>query len=121
VAKQVITGNETVLDALADVTNGLSQASSKDIWIARPAPSGIGCDQILPVDIEAIMKGGSTATNYQLLPGDRVFISQDPWFAFNSIVDKITAPFERMFGFTLIGASAIQQVARFGQFGIGFF
>ncbi len=121
VAKQVITGNETVLDALADVTNGLSQASSKEIWIARPAPSGIGCDQILPVDIEAIMKGGSTATNYQLLPGDRVFIAQDPWFAFNSIVDKITAPFERIFGFTLIGASTVQSIARFGQLGFGVF
>lgn len=121
VAKQVITGNETVLDAIADVTNGLSQSSSKEIWIARPAPSGVGCDQILPVDIDAIMKGGSTATNYQLLPGDRVFISQDPWYAFSGIVDKITQPFERIFGFTLIGATAIQSLARFGQFGFGFF
>ena len=107
-----ITGNETVLDAVAQI-NGLSRVSSKDIWIARPAPSGVGCDQILPVDIEAIMKGGSTATNYQVLPGDRVFIAQDQWIAFNSVLDKVTAPFERIFGFALLGSSTVQQFNRF--------
>jgi polysaccharide export outer membrane protein len=112
IARFPVTGNETVLDAVSQI-NGLSRLSSKDIWIARPAPSGVGCDQILPVDIEAIMKGGSTATNYQVLPGDRVFIAQDQWIAFDSIVGKITAPFERIFGFALLGSSAVQQINRF--------
>jgi len=112
VARFPVTGNETVLDAVSQI-NGLSRLSSKDIWIARPAPSGVGCDQVLPVDITAIMKGGSTATNYQLLPGDRVFIAQDQWIAFDSVVGKLTAPFERMFGFALVGSSAIQQINRF--------
>ena len=107
-----VTGNETVLDAISQI-NGLSRLSSKDIWIARPAPSGVGCDQILPVDIEAIMKGASTATNYQVLPGDRVFIAQDQWIAFDSIVGKLTAPFERIFGFALLGSSTVQQFNRF--------
>jgi len=107
-----VTGNETVLDAVSQI-NGLSRLSSKDIWIARPAPSGVGCDQVLPVDIESIMKGGATATNYQLLPGDRVFIAQDQWVAFDSVIGKITAPFERMFGFALLGSSAVQQINRF--------
>ena len=71
-----ITGNETVLDALSMV-NGLSQVSSTTVWIARPAPGGFGCQQILPVDYEAIAKGGSAATNYQVMPGDRVFIAED--------------------------------------------
>jgi len=107
-----ITGNETVLDAVAGI-NGLSRLSSKDIWIARPAPSGVGCDQVLPVDIVAIMKGGSTATNYQLMPGDRVFIAQDQWIAFGSVINKITEPFERIFGFALLGSSTVQQINRF--------
>jgi hypothetical protein len=111
VAKFPVTGNETVLDAIAQI-NGLSKLSSKDIWIARPAPSGVGCDQVLPVDIEAIMKGGSTATNYQLLPGDRVFIGQDPFVAFDSIVDKICGPFERIFGFGLVGVQTVQTFNR---------
>ena len=112
VARFPVTGNETVLDAISQI-NGLSRLSSKDIWIARPAPSGVGCDQILPVDIEAIMKGASTATNYQVLPGDRVFIAQDQWIAFDSIVGKLTAPFERIFGFALLGSSTVQQFNRF--------
>ena len=57
--------------------NGLSQVSSTQIWIARPAPGGTGYEQILPIDYEAISKGGSSATNYQILPGDRVFIAED--------------------------------------------
>jgi polysaccharide export outer membrane protein len=112
VARFPVTGNETVLDAISQI-NGLSRLSSKDIWIARPAPSGVGCDQVLPVDIAAIMKGGSTATNYQLLPGDRVFIAQDSMVAFDSLIGKITAPFERIFGFALLGSSTVQQFNRF--------
>ncbi|MDA1040299.1 MAG: polysaccharide biosynthesis/export family protein [Planctomycetota bacterium] len=112
VARFPVTGNETVLDAIAGI-NGLSRLSSKEVWIARPAPSSMGCDQILPVDIEAIMKGGATATNYQLLPGDRVFIAQDHMVAFDSLVGRMTAPFERIFGFTLLGTSTVQQINRF--------
>jgi polysaccharide export outer membrane protein len=112
IARFPVTGNETVLDAIAQI-NGLSRLSSKDVWIARPAPSGVGCDQILPVDIEAIMKGAATGTNYQVLPGDRVFIAQDHMIAFNTLIEKWTGPFERMFGFTLLGTSLVQQINRF--------
>jgi len=116
IARFPVTGNETVLDAISQI-NGLSRLSSKDIWIARPAPSGVGCDQILPVDIEAIMKGGSTATNYQIMPGDRVFIAHDPWIAFDSSIGKLTAPFERIFGFALLGAATVRQyTVPFGTF-----
>ncbi|MFM9058553.1 MAG: polysaccharide biosynthesis/export family protein [Planctomycetaceae bacterium] len=107
IARFPVTGNETVLDAIAQI-NGLSRLSSKDVWIARPAPSQVGCDQVLPVDIDAIMKGASTATNYQIMPGDRVFIAQDQWIAFDSIVGKVTAPFERIMGFSLLGAQTVR-------------
>ena len=118
VAKFPVTGNETVLDAIAQI-NGLSKLSSKEIWIARPAPSGIGCDQVLPVDIDAIMRGGATATNYQLLPGDRLFIAQDPWIAFNNIIEKVTAPFEQIMGSTLLGAQTVYTFQRGSNFGGG--
>ena len=65
-----ITGNETVLDAISQI-NGLSQVSSTKIWIARPAPHNFGCQQILPIEWDAITQGAQTATNYQILPGDR--------------------------------------------------
>lgn len=67
------TGNETVLDAISQV-GGLSAVSSKKIWIARPAPAGT-VDQILPVDWKGITQRGQTRTNYQILPGDRVYVS----------------------------------------------
>ena len=48
VARLPHTGNETVLDAFSQI-GGLSAVSSKKIWVARPAPSDCGHDQILPV------------------------------------------------------------------------
>ena len=112
------TGNETVLDALSQV-QGLSAVSSQRLWIARPAPDALGCDQILPVDWRAISQGGSTATNYQLLPGDRLFIQEDKLIAFSTFVNKVIGPFERMFGFTLLGMQTIQTTNRLpdGSFG----
>jgi len=68
-----VTGNETVLDAVSQI-NGLSQASSKKIWIARPAAHDRGGQRILPIEWDAITQGAQTATNYQILPGDRVFV-----------------------------------------------
>ncbi|MBW3596413.1 MAG: polysaccharide biosynthesis/export family protein [Planctomycetes bacterium] len=112
VVRVPITGNETVLDAVAQI-QGLSQVSSKRIWIARPAPDYVGCDQVLPVDWVAITKGGATATNYQILPGDRVFIAEDELVAFNTFIDKLLSPFERMFGFTLLATETIQAINRF--------
>src|SRR5690606_36244041 len=68
VTRQPITGNETVIDAVAAL-GGISQVSSTRMWIARPAPNGVGCEQILPIQWNDIAQGASTATNYQLLPG----------------------------------------------------
>jgi protein involved in polysaccharide export with SLBB domain len=69
-----ITGNETVLDALAAIKTKTTNAK---MWIARPAPNGLGNEQVLPIDWDKIANGTSTATNYQLLPGDRLFVSQN--------------------------------------------
>ncbi|MHC4180533.1 MAG: polysaccharide biosynthesis/export family protein, partial [Planctomycetota bacterium] len=88
-----ITGNETVLDAISQV-GGLSQLSSKQIWIARPAPGDFGCEQILPIDWVAITRGGVTATNYQVMPGDRIFIAEDNMVALGNFINKVVSPFE---------------------------
>ncbi len=108
VVRVPITGNETVLDAVSQI-RGLSQLSSQKIWIARPAPHGFHCEQILPVDWNAITEGGSTSTNYQILPGDRVFIAEDKMIAFNNFVSKIVGPFERAMGFASLSASTIRN------------
>ena len=109
-----VTGNETVLDALSAV-NGLSQVSSAHIWIARPAPGGFGCEQILPVDYAGIIRGGVAATNYQVLPGDRVFIAEDNVTAFNNFLTKVTMPIERLLGTSSLGASGIRGFQTLGR------
>jgi len=109
------TGNETVLDAIAQI-QGLSEVSSKRIWIARPAPSGIGVSQILEVAWEDITALGQTATNYQVLPGDRIYIQADQWISADNLVAKIVSPFERILGFTLLGVGTVQRIHFFNAF-----
>ncbi|MGA2254066.1 MAG: polysaccharide biosynthesis/export family protein, partial [Thermoguttaceae bacterium] len=92
-----ITGKETVLDAISQV-NGLSQVSSKNIWIVRPSASDAEKGTILPVDWDGITGRGATATNYQILPGDRVFIGEDPLVTRANLLGKTTAPIERIMG-----------------------
>ncbi len=109
-----VTGSDTVLDALSSV-NGLSQVSSAQIWVARPAPGGFGCEQILPVDYASITQGASAATNYQLMPGDRVFIAEDNLIAMNSWLTKVTAPIERLLGVAGLGGSTARNLQTLGR------
>ncbi len=109
VVRVPITGNETVLDAVSQV-RGLSQVSSKRVWIARPAPYGFHCEQVLPVEWDAIVQGASVATNYQVMPGDRVFIASDDAITFTNWLNKILSPVERVAGFTTLQASTIRNV-----------
>lgn len=70
------TGHETFLDALAQVSPNVQPAKNAYIWVARPAAAdGSSPAKILPVDWRAILRGESNATNYWILPGDRIFIS----------------------------------------------
>ena len=117
-ARFPITGNETVLDAIADI-NGLESVSSKRIWLARPSPMG-GPDQVLPVDWRAITERGRTETNYQVMPGDRIFIAEDRLVAMDTYISKIISPFERMFGFVALGTRTVSGIRFFSQGGTGF-
>jgi polysaccharide export outer membrane protein len=107
------TGNETVLDAIASIQGLPSVASKADIWIARPAP-GCCTDQVLPVNWNSIVQGAQTETNYQVLPGDRIYVKADKMIALDTAVAKFTAPLERVLGFTILGNGAYRtlQVGR---------
>jgi polysaccharide export outer membrane protein len=105
------TGNETVLDAIAQI-QGLTPFSSRDhIWVARPSPEG-NCDQILPVHWNDIVRKGATDTNYQLFPGDRLYVQGHPMQALDNLVDRLFSPAERLFGSTLLGVQTVQQFNR---------
>ena len=110
VTRLPVTGNETVLDAISKV-NGLGQVSDQNqIWVARPALPSCGADQILPVDWVGITTKGQTATNYQLLPGDRLFVKAYRATILDQTIARVFAPVERILGVTLLGASTYQQL-----------
>lgn len=102
-----ITGRETVLDAFGQVSGLGLVSDEKRIWIDRPTRHGEP-DQVLPIDWKAIVTRGRTETNYQLLPGDRVFVQAYSMVALDNGLARVLAPFERMFGFALLGNSTIQ-------------
>ena len=60
---------------------------------------------------DAITAEGATATNYQLMPGDRLFIAEDKMVAFDTNLGKLLAPFERAMGFTLLGTSTVGRLS----------
>jgi len=105
------TGNETVLDALSMI-NGLPVVASKQhIWVARPAPPSCGQpDQVLPVDWCAITRAGNTRTNYQVLPGDRVYVMAQPIITYATFIARLLEPVERLLGVTLLGSTTVQAV-----------
>jgi polysaccharide export outer membrane protein len=104
------TGTETVLDAIARAGGLPAVSSKKRIWLARPAPAGHGCLQVLPVDWNAITLGGDTTTNYQIFPGDRVFVDADCLIKTDNWIAKILSPFERVLGITLLGATTVESI-----------
>ncbi|HEY1190035.1 MAG TPA: polysaccharide biosynthesis/export family protein [Gemmata sp.] len=102
------TGNETVLDAVS-LIGGLSAVSSKKLWVARPAPTECGNDQILPVDWCGITRKGQVKTNYQILPGDRVYILSQPLTKFDTYMARTLSPVQRALGVALLAGSVKNQ------------
>ena len=104
-----VTGNETVLDAIGFVQGLAPVSSTTRIWLARPSPVHNGCNQILPVDWKAITMAGSTGTNYQIFPGDRVYVSADCLITFDNYLSKVLAPVQRVLGTVLLGTSVVES------------
>jgi polysaccharide export outer membrane protein len=103
-----IYGSETVLDALGRI-NGLPPVADKrKVWVARRGPGEAG--HVLPVDWIGIVQRGATSTNYQLMPGDRVYVKADPWISTDAWVGKRLSPIERIFGATLLGSQTVNSI-----------
>jgi protein involved in polysaccharide export with SLBB domain len=100
VYRMPVTGNETVLDAISQI-NGLQRVSSKKMWVARPSYDSHAV-QVLPVDWCAITQAADTSTNYQLLPGDRLFVAEDGLISLDTKLAKVLAPVERIMGVSLL-------------------
>ena len=114
IARLPITGGETVLDAIAQLS-GLTPVSDPElIWVARPSTAGCPYG-ILPVDWLAVTHCGDPRTNYQLRPGDRVFVQSYKAFRIDGYLARIFAPIERVLGITILGAGTARQFQRIGN------
>jgi polysaccharide export outer membrane protein len=69
-----VTGNETVLDAVAQI-HGLTPTSGAKIWIERSKSRYSSGEKTLEVKWDEITQGRGNAKR-QILPGDRVFIDR---------------------------------------------
>jgi hypothetical protein len=67
----------------------------------------------MPVRWDDVARHGGTMTNYQVLPGDRIFIEENHLVAADSFLSKLTSPIERVLGFSLLGANTVQTYQRF--------
>ncbi len=68
-----LNGRETVLDGLM-AAGGLTDNASRDnIILSRPTRPNC-CRVVLPVCFREIVQLGDTTTNYQLAPGDRIYV-----------------------------------------------
>jgi len=71
--------------------NGLSQfPARRSGFLGRP--ERLRERHELAVDYDAITQRGATATNYQIMPGDRLFIAEDPAVALTTISPKRPPP-----------------------------
>ncbi len=113
-----ITGKETVMDAIANIGGLAEESSKRNVWVARRTPFPNQPQQILPVDYVGITQHGVTVTNYQIFPGDRVYLKAQRLVTIDRTLARVISPVERLFGVTLLGASTVNQInGRIGGFG----
>jgi protein involved in polysaccharide export with SLBB domain len=109
-----ITGNETVLDAIAQLER-VGNITGKMVWVARPSPGNCSQDQILPVNWKEITHGGRIDTNYQLMPGDRVYIVEDRATAVDAFISKFATPIGRLLGLSYDATSGALNTETLGR------
>lgn len=86
-----LTGRETALDGIL-VAGGLNrQADLTRIILSRPT-SPDGCRVVLPICYNQIVQLGDVSTNYQLQPGDRIFVPSKPLFEDGPCKKKTCGP-----------------------------
>lgn len=66
-------GTHTVLDAIIEAGGLSSKANEHQIIVARPTTCN-SCRIVMTVCYDQVVQLGDTTTNYQLMPGDRVFV-----------------------------------------------
>lgn len=109
VVRLPFTGSETVLDGIAQIYGLPPVASKGKVWVARRSPTCLA-GQVLPVDWVGITQKGLVDTNYQVMPGDRIYVKADKWISFDAFLAKRFAPLERILGVTLLGSTTVNSI-----------
>ncbi|HZZ82860.1 MAG TPA: polysaccharide biosynthesis/export family protein [Gemmataceae bacterium] len=107
-----VTGNETVLDGIS-LIGGLQLYSSPNrIWLARKngGPNAPLHDSVYPVNWKAITRNGDMNTNWQVMPGDRIFVQADPMRKFSNNLAKFLEPAKEVLGITLLGSQTVNSL-----------
>lgn len=68
-----VNGFDTVLDGIIRAGGVTNRAGLQAIVLSRPTPPD-GCRIVFPVCYSNIVQLGDTSTNYQLQPGDRIYV-----------------------------------------------
>jgi protein involved in polysaccharide export with SLBB domain len=106
-----VTGNETVLDGISLIGGLQAFSSPKRIWLARKnAGTDLGHDSKLPVDWKGITQAGEMNTNWQVMPGDRIYVQADPVRRFNNNLAKFLDPVKEILGVTLLGSQTVNSI-----------
>ena len=88
--------------------------SSKNIWIARPARlAAPAATRSCRSTGTRSPRGRPRPPTIRCLPGDRIFIAENKLIAIDAVLNQVIAPFERIFGVTLLGTQTIQTINRF--------
>ncbi len=109
-----ITGKETVLDGIAKLET-VGNIPGKTMWVARRAPGNCGQDQILPINWDEVVSGSRIDTNYQLMPGDRIYVAEDRPSAIGTFVSKFTAPINKLLGVSYNATSGMLDAETLGR------
>lgn len=67
------TGNQTALDGIIEAGGLTNRANRHEIIVARATPCN-SCRIVMKICYDQIVQLGDASTNYQLQPGDRVFV-----------------------------------------------
>lgn len=76
VVRVPLTSSVALIDAVEGLKRPPRELAGMDLWLVRQNENGDV--KVLRVDWIAISQGGSSATNYQILKGDRLFLQARP-------------------------------------------
>ncbi|MFL5338778.1 MAG: polysaccharide biosynthesis/export family protein [Gemmataceae bacterium] len=108
-----IVGSETVLDAISQINGLPAVASKRHVWVARRSPAAgpeSNPDCVMPVNWCAITQYGDTRTNYQMMPGDRLYVKAQPLITTSNWIQKALAPVQELLGVTLLGSETVNSL-----------